>query len=143
VSVSSIKHIKGFTPMKLFIASSILLLSLTAQTAIAGPNTKVSILWQDFPKGTKCSAQNIKGELKHKKKRGHPKVDVTGFGEVGTFFCVLPDGRTVTTDVNKRLPNGTRVAGITIYPDGRTYLTASTSGDLVNQEFKNTISIKK
>ncbi|MFT6606777.1 MAG: hypothetical protein ACJA2X_001980 [Halocynthiibacter sp.] len=114
-----------------------------SNAANAGPKTKVSVLWQDFPKGTNCAAEGIQGALKVGKKRGHPKVDVVGYGEIGTFFCILPDGRKIVTDINTRLPIGTKVAGITVYPDGRTFLTASSSAGLVSQQFANTLSVVK
>lgn len=114
-----------------------------SSAAFAGSKTKVSVLWQDFPSGTKCSASDVQGKLKTKKKRGHPVVEVRGFGEIGTYFCVLPDGRYVITDVNTRLPQGTRYAGITVYPDGRTFVTASTTAGLVSQQFANTLSFAK
>jgi len=108
-------------------------LFVAASVAEAGPKTKVSVLWQDFPHGTRCAAEGVKGTLKIGQKQGHPKVDVRGFGEVSTFLCVLPDGRKIVTDITRRLPPGTKTAGITIYPYGRTFLTASAAAGLVSQ----------
>ena len=119
---------------------STLFVVFSTSSALSGPKTKVSVQWKDFPKGTECSAEGIHGSLKIKRKRGHPVVEVKGYGEIGTFFCVLPDGRKIISDINKRLPEGTRVAGTTVYPNGRTFLTASTAAGLMSQEFHNTFT---
>ncbi|WP_177174574.1 hypothetical protein [Loktanella fryxellensis] len=44
------------------------------------------------------------------------------------------------TDGNTRLQAGSRVVGITMYPSGKTYLTASTSSGLVSTSFPNTLT---
>lgn len=109
---------------------------------MAGPKTNVSVLFQDFPMGTACSTQNAYGSVIRGMTRGQPKVDINGYGEIGTIFCRLPDGWAFTTDINKRLPNGTRIAGATVYPDGQTVLTASTPAGLVKRRFMNTLTFQ-
>ncbi|MEP3786612.1 hypothetical protein [Ascidiaceihabitans sp.] len=118
---------------------TVLALTLCAAPAFAGPKTKVSVLFQDFPKGTVCGAEGTRVAPKLSKKRGHPKVDVKKYGDIGTFFCVLPDGRRVVTDVNKRLPEGSKSAGVTVYPNGQTYLTVNAAAGLVQLQFENTL----
>ena len=110
-----------------------------ASTGVAGPNTKISVLFQDFPKGTKCSATGTKGKVILKRKRGHPKVDIKGYADIGTLFCHLPDGRQIVTDVNKRLQPDAKTVGITLYPDGRAYLTSNTARGLISEQMSNAI----
>ena len=115
-------------------------LAFAGHAALADASTKVSVLFQDFPAGTTCGVAGGQGRVASTLKQGrHPKVDQTGFGETGTYACNLPDGGQVVTEVNKRLPEGSRVVGVTVYPDGATYVTASTRGGLVTLEFANTL----
>ncbi len=115
-------------------------LALICSTAHADQNTKVSVLFQDFPAGTSCGVAGGSGKIAVSTKQGHPKVAQNGYGETGTFACNLPDGGQVVTDVNKRIPVDSRVVGVTVYPNGQTYITASTRSGLVNLEFANTLT---
>lgn len=55
--------------------------------------------------------------------------------------CDLPDGRTVAITAHNFVPENNRVAGITVYPDGRAYITSSTEdGDLINLEPVDTVN---
>ena len=117
-----------------------LCLMLIGSAAAADQNTKVSVLFQDFPAGTSCGVAGGSGRIEGSVKGGHPKIDQVGYGETGTFACNLPDGGQVVTDVNKRIPADSRVVGVTVYPDGRTYVTASTRSGLINLEFANTLT---
>jgi len=128
--------------MKPFVSFAIATLLFSAGIAMAGPKTDISVMFQNFPMGTACSAQNVQGKVIRTMTRGQPKVDIYGYGEIGTIFCRLPDGWAFITDINKRLPNGTRVAGVTVYPDGQTLLTASTTVGLVKQRFMNTLTFQ-
>ncbi|MYM54519.1 hypothetical protein [Thalassovita mangrovi] len=125
--------------MRNLLISTAVFACLAAPVA-AGPKTKVSILFQNFPQGTVCGVSGAAGNVKLGKKKGHPKVDVKGYGEVGTYYCNLPDGRQIVTDVNARIPQNTRSAGVTVYPDGQAYVTVSTSdGQLLQLQFSNTV----
>ncbi len=124
-------------------AIAVLILSATVSTVSAGPKTKISVLFQDFPKGTKCSASGVKGRVILKKKRGHPKVDIKGFAEIGTIFCDLLDGRRVVTDINKKIRKDARVVGVTIYQNGKAYLTSSTDAGLISEEMQGRLKVVK
>lgn len=114
-------------------------LLIASQPALAGPKTKLSVLFQDFPSGTKCSATGTKGKVTLNKKRGHPRVKIKGYPEIGTIFCNLPDGRQIITDINKHLRADAKVVGVTIYPNGMAYLTTSASGGLFSEQMSNMI----
>lgn len=116
-----------------------LIFSVTVTPGFAGPKTKISVLFQDFPKGTKCSASGAQGKVKLGKQRGHPTVDIKGYGEIGTIFCNLPDGRQIISDVNKHIRSDARVVGVTVYPNGMAYLTSSTSAGLISAQMPNMI----
>lgn len=106
----------------------------------AGPKTKVTIIFADFPKGTVCNVDGAVGQVRIDKKKRQPRIRVKGHGEVGTYFCQLPDGRKVKTDVNTRLPELASSSGITVYPDGSAYVTtATTDGHLLQQQFTKTL----
>ena len=116
-------------------------IGLLAGPALAGPNTKVSVLFQDFPVGTTCGVAGGQGRIEGSLKQGrHPNVDQIGWGETGTFACNLPDGGQIVTDVNKRIPADSRTVGITVYPDGMAYVTASTPRGLLSMQFPGTIT---
>jgi hypothetical protein len=116
-------------------------LVMIVPAAIAGPKTKISVLFQDFPNGTQCNASGAQGKVKLGKKRGHPKVDIKGYAEIGTIFCNLPDGRQIITDINKHIRVDARVVGVTLYPNGQAYLTSSTASGLVSEQMANMIRI--
>ena len=116
------------------------LAALVATPVFAGPKTKVLILFKDFPMGTQCSVDGAVGKVKLGTRKGSPTVQVKGNGEVGTYFCVLPDGRRIVTDVNMRLIETSKSVGVTVYPDGRAFATISTTdGQLLSQEFSGTV----
>jgi hypothetical protein len=124
-------------------AIGIIVLSVSASPATAGAKTKISVLFQDFPKGTQCGASGTTGKVKLKKKRGHPIVDIKGYAEIGTIFCDLPDGRRIVTDINKKLKKDARVVGVTIYPSGDAYLTSSTESGLFSEQMTGRLKLAK
>ena len=123
--------------MKSLLLSSCLVVFATG--AVAGPKTKVSVLFQDFPEGTECGVTGGKGKISLQMRRGSPKITQKGFGETGEFFCKLPDGAVVRTDVNQQTPTDAKRASVTIYPDGRAYMTTSQGGSLVQFQFTDAL----
>jgi hypothetical protein len=119
-------------------------LTASMSSVHAGPRTTNSVLFKDFQKETKCNASDTKGKVSLKKKRGHPKVEIKGYPDVCTLYCNLPDGRTVISDINKKVRKDARVVGVTVYPDGRAFVTSSTEASgLVSEEFTKMIRVAK
>ncbi len=112
--------------------------------AEAGAKTKLSVMFKDFPKGTACNATGTQGKVNLKKKKGHPLVNIKGYPEVGTIFCDLPDGRKIVSGINKKIRDDARVVGVTVYPNGKAYVTSSTEDSgLIREEFNKMIRVAK
>lgn len=95
-------------------------------------DSKVSVLFQDFPSGTVCTVSMPGGALQTAAMPG--KIDYPAANRTAPVNCTAPDGARYRVDVPSVLPQGAfRVAGITASAKGWIVSTVS-AGELIRLE---------
>lgn len=126
------------------IKSFIWLLAPLALTACAGvsnaptttaqglsSNSKISVLFQDFPDGTICTVTTPVETLRTTAMPG--KIDYPAAVPSSPVSCEAPNGDIYDVDIPSVLPQSFRVAGITAYGTGLIVSTVS-AGQLLQLE---------
>ena len=101
---------------------------------------RISLLFE-FPEGSTCQVSTSAGVLKNTNIPG--KIDFSQRDRNAPASCTLPSGQTVRVTAHNFVPEENVVAGITVYPDGRAFITSSTSGgQLVQLQPTGTVTAK-
>lgn len=98
---------------------------------------KISMLFQ-FPEGSACQVRTSRGVVEQASIPG--AIDFPQADRNGRASCTLPNGQTVQVTAHNLVPDNNRVAGITVYPDGRAFITSSTEdGELIQLQPTGTV----
>ena len=119
------------------------LLSACASTiypSVSTPNLpKQSIaLLLKFPEGSECRMNTSQGVLVQASIPG--KFEFPNADRMAPVSCKFPDGTTYGVTAHNFVPENSKSAGITVYPDGSAYITSSTTdGNLVQLQPTGTV----
>ncbi len=102
----------------------------TASLPAQNDGGKISVLFQDFRAGMRCTVKTPEGLLVADTMPG--KIDYSGKYRDANVACSHPDGALYAIDVDGSLPGSFRVAGITVRPNGTLVATVSTGSELLN-----------
>ena len=140
------KNNRKFTmrfPNKKFLLAVIIAI-FSATYSFAG-GLKTSVAFEGLPKGTKCSVASETGRVKVKYKKNDITVKVKNGSLDSTFFCDLPNGKRIATNILSNAPKTTKWAAGIIRPNGAGRIYFDSNGSLVRQDLdgKHIRSIKK
>lgn len=92
-----------------------------------------------FPEGSVCRVSTSSGVIEQASIPG--AIDFPQADRNGRSSCTLPTGDTVRVTAHNFVPENNSVAGITVYPDGRAFITTSTTdGQLLQLQPTGTVN---
>lgn len=90
---------------------------------------KISVRFEDFQDGTRCTVLTPKGSLTIDQIPG--TIEYPALYRASPITCRIPTGPAYAIDVESSLPADFRVAGFTAYLDGRLFGTLTTGDDVL------------